>query len=101
MRQLDWAGLLPEGSSEQVGDDGFAVRARWCAGDGGIEAVEDEEVALGVVECGKGSVPLEVVHGGEGIHLVIFDLVPGDIPAGAVGLDADGKVCGTEVVADG
>ena len=80
---------------------GFAVAARWSAGDGGIEAVEDEEVALGVVECREGGDALEMVHGGEGVHLVVFDLVPGDVPAGMVGLDADGQIHGAEVVADG
>jgi hypothetical protein len=42
-----------------------------------------------------------VVHGGEGFHLVVVNLVPGDVPAGMVGLDANGKVHGAEVVADG
>ena len=71
------------------------------AGSGGVEAVEDEEVALGIVEGGKGRDALEMVHGGEGVHFVVFDLVPGDVPAGMVGLDADGEIGGAEVVADG
>jgi hypothetical protein len=42
-----------------------------------------------------------VEEGGEGVHLVFVDLVPGDVPAGVVGLDADGEFHGAEVVADG
>jgi len=99
--ELGGAGLLAEAGSKHAGDEGFAVAARWSAGDGGIEAVEDEEVALGIVECGEGGDALEMVHGGKGVHLVVFNLVPGDVPAGMVGLDADGQVHGAEVVADG
>ncbi len=42
-----------------------------------------------------------MVEGREGVHFVVVDLVPGDVPAGAVGLDTDGEVHGAEVVADG
>src|SRR5258708_31378936 len=77
------------------------MAARGLAGEGWVEAIEDEEVALGVVHGGKGGDALEVVHGGEGVHLVVVNLVPGDVPAGAVGLDADGEIHGAEVVADG
>lgn len=93
--------MLAETRAEQAGDDGFAVEARGRAGGGGIETIEDKEVALGIVECGEGGDALEMVHGGEGVHLVVVDLVPGDIPAGMVGLDADREIHGTEVVADG
>ncbi len=101
MFELGGAGLLAEAGLEQAGDDGFAVAARGCAGGGGVEAVEDEEVALGVVQGGEGGDALEMVHGGEGVHLVVVNLVPGDVPAGVVGLDADGEIHGAEVVADG
>src|SRR5258708_30287171 len=77
------------------------MAARGLAGEGWVEAIEDEEVAVGVVEGGKGGDGLEVVHGGEGVHVVVVNLVPGDVPAGEVGLDADGEVHGAEVVADG
>ena len=102
MNELGGAGLLAEAGLEKAGDDGFAVAAaRNFAGDGWVETVENQEVALGIIESGKGGDPLQVVHGGEGFHLVVVDLVPGDVPAGMVGLDADGKVHGAEVVADG
>jgi len=94
------AGLLAEGGSEQV-RDGFAALARGSGGGGGVEAVEDEEIALRVVECWEGGDALEVIHGSENVHLVVFHLVPGDVPAGAVGLDSDREVHGAEVVADG
>ena len=74
----------------------------WGRGGGcGVEAIEDEEVAIGVVHGGEGSDSLEVVAGGEGFHLVVFDLVPGHVPAGTVGADADVEVHGAKVVADG
>jgi len=88
--ELGRAGLLAEAGPEQAGDDGFAVTARGFAGSGGVKTIEDQEVALGVVEGGEGGDALKMVHGGEGVHLVVFDLVPGDVPAGAVSLDADG-----------
>src|ERR1700733_2825533 len=85
-------------------DRRLAVVVRWCGGgrgDGRIQAVEDEEVALGVVEGGeRGNAP-EMVEGGEGFHLVVFDVVPGDVPAGAVGANAHGEVHGAEIVAYG
>ena len=82
MDELGGAGLLSEAGLEQAGDDGFAVATRGLAGGGGVEAIEDEEVALGVVHSGEGGYALEVVSGGEGVHLVVVDLVPGDVPAG-------------------
>ena len=101
MLQLNGARRLAEARSYEVGD-GFAVAAlRGCAGDGGVEAIEDEEVAFGVVQGRKGSDALEMIQRGEGVHLVVVDLVPGNVPAGVIGLDADGKVHGAEVVADG
>ncbi len=79
---------------------------RWCGrvqgvGRGGIEAVEDEKVGArgrpwpGRRRRGGGDT------GGESVHLVVVDLVPGDVPAGLVGADADSEVHGAEVVADG
>lgn len=101
MFEMGGAGWLAKGGSEHVGNGGFTVAAWGCARGGGVETVEDKEVALGVVECGEGGDALEMVHGGEGVHLVVFDLVPDDVPAGAVGLDSNGEVHGAEVVADG
>ena len=95
------AELLAEAGPEQTGDVAFAMAARRFARSGGVKTIEDQEVALGVIEGGEGSDALKVVHGGEGVHLVVFDLVPGDVPAGAVGLDADGEIHGSEVVTDG
>ena len=101
MFELDGAGLLAEGGLEEAGDDGFAVAARGRAGGGGVEAVEDEEVALGIVHGGEGGDALKMIRGGEGVHLVVVDLVPGNVPAWMVGLDAHGEVHRAEVVADG
>src|SRR5580658_215118 len=75
--------------------------ARRRGGGGGVETVEDEEVALGIVQSGESGDALEMIHGSEGVHLVVFDVVPGDIPAGAVGLDASSKIHGAKVIADG
>ena len=101
MFELRRFGGLAEAGSYEVGG-GFAAEAlRGFAGDGGIEAIEDEEVALGVIEGGEGGYSLEMVEGREGVHLVVIDLVPGDVPAGTVGLDADRELHGAEVVADG
>jgi hypothetical protein len=80
---------------------GFAVEWGGFAGNCRIETVKDEEIAFGVIEGGKGGDALKVIHRGEGVHLVVLDLVPGDIPAGTIGLDTNGEVGGTEVVADG
>ena len=64
MDELGGAGLLAEAGLEQARDDGFAVAARGLAGGGGVEAIEDEEVALGVVHGGEGGDALEMVGGG-------------------------------------
>ena len=72
----------------------------WRCG-GWVEAVEDEEIALGIVHDVELGDALEVELGGEGLHLVVLDVVPGDEPAGAVGGDAVGELHGAEVVADG
>jgi hypothetical protein len=101
VHELSWAGLLAEAGSEHAREEGFAAWMRGLARGGGVEAVEDEEIALGVVEGRESGDALQVVRGGEGVHLVVFDLIPGDVPAGAIGLDADGEVHGAEVVADG
>ena len=42
MLELNRAGLLAKAGLEQAGDDGFAMVARWRAGDGRVEAVKDE-----------------------------------------------------------
>jgi hypothetical protein len=66
-----------------------------------IETVEDEQVAFGVVKRREGCDALKVIEGGEGVHLFVFDLVPGDVPAGVIGPDAYRKIHSAEVVADG
>src|SRR6266550_3186727 len=101
MDELGGSGLLAEAGLKQAGDDGFAVATRGLAGGGGVEAIEDEEVALGVVHSGEGGDALKMVGGGQGVHLVVVYLVPGDVPPGLVGLDANWKIHGAEVVADG
>ena len=101
MFELRGAGGLAEVGLEEAGDGGFAAVVLWgCAGGGGIEAIEDEEVALGVVECGEGGYSLKMVKGSEGVHLVVVNLVPGNVPAGAIGLDTNGQLHGAEVIAD-
>ena len=99
--ELGGPGLLAEGGADEAGMGGSAMRERWEGGCGGIESIEDEEVSLGVVERGKGGDSLEMVRRAEGVHLVVFDLVPRDVPAGVVGLNADGEIHSAEVVADG
>jgi hypothetical protein len=101
MLELDRAGLLAEAGLEQVGDDGFAMATGGRARGGWVEAVEDEEVAFGVVHGGERGDALEVVHGSESIHLVVVHLIPGDVPTGVVSPDADGEFHGAKVVADG
>ena len=88
--ELGGAGLGAEGGLEQVGLDWFAAVARGRGGGCGVQAIEDEEVALGVVHGWKGGDALEVVDGGESFHLVVFNVIPGDVPAGVVGADTDG-----------
>jgi len=77
------------------------VGAGFGGGDGGVEAVEDEEVAVGVVHGWEGGYALDVVERGEGVHLVVVEFVPGYVPAGVVLLDALVEVEGAEVVVDG
>ena len=64
MLELDGAGLLTEVGLEESGDVGLAMAAWGSAGDGWVEAVEDEEVAVGVVHGGEGGDALYVVEGG-------------------------------------
>ena len=93
--------MADEACADHVGDRGFAAAWSGFSGSGGVETVEDEEIALGVVEGWKGGDALEVIAGRKDVHFVVFDLVPGDVPAGMIGLDADGEVGGAEIVADG
>ena len=95
-------GLLAEARPDQMRRCGFATWPWGSARRGrGIETVDDEQIAFGVVECREGCNALEVIERGKRVHLVIVDLVPGDVPAGAVGLDANRQVHRAEVVADG
>jgi hypothetical protein len=98
--ELLGAGLLSKVRLQKVGNGGFATGARGWAGGGWVQAIEDEEIALGIVECGKGGYTLEMIERGEGVHFVVVDLVPGDIPARVIGLDTNGKIHGAEVIAD-
>ena len=98
--ELDGAGLLTEAGLKEAGDGPAVVWTVGSVGRGGVEAVEDEEVALGVVHGGEGGDTAEMIEGGQGVHFIVVDLVPGDVPAGLVGADADGEVHGAEVVAD-
>jgi hypothetical protein len=98
--ELGGAGLLAKTGLEEARERQFAVATRG-RGRGGVKAIEDEEVAFWIVQGWKGSDALEMVHGAEGVHLVVFNVVPGDVPAGAIGLDADGEIHGAKIVADG
>src|SRR5271163_4790846 len=86
---LQGAGLLAEVRLQKVGDDGFAAGVRGCDGGGRVEAIEDKEIAVGIVKCGEGGYSLEMIKRGESVHFVVVDLVPGDVPAGAIGLNAN------------
>lgn len=104
MLQPGDAGLLAEAGLEEMREemrnDEFAAVARGRGGSSRVETVEDEEVAFRVVHGRKFGDALQAVQRREGVHLVVFDMVPGDVPAGAVGTDADGEVHRAEVVAD-
>ena len=67
---------------------------------GRIEPVENKEITFRVIHRRKGSDPLQTVKWRESVHLVILNIVPGDVPAGAVGAHSDGQVKGSEVVAN-
>lgn len=95
------SGLPIEVGAHEVGTGGFSVPDRGRGGHCGIKSVEDEEIALGIVERRESRDALEVVLGSKGIHFFVFNLVPGDVPAGVVGLNSDRKIHGAEVVADG
>src|ERR1700679_952169 len=99
--ELGLAGLLAETGLGKMREQRLPAALRRCGGGGGVEAIEDEQVALGVVEGRESSDSLEMVDGGEGVHFVVLDLVPGDVPAGTVGLAAYREFHGAEVVADG
>src|SRR5438874_2014827 len=94
-------GQLVEAGLEKVRDGAFSATDRGFGGGRRVETIEDEEIALGVVHGGESGDALELIEGGEGVHFVVVDLIPGDVPAGAIGFDADGEIHGAEVVADG
>lgn len=98
--ELRLAGLLAEAGLEELRDGAVVVEAVRRGSGGWVEAVEDEQVTFGVVHGGEGGDTLEVIEGGECVHLVVLDLIPGDVPAGVVGLDAVGQFHGAKVVAD-
>ena len=61
---------------------------------------DDDALFLDMLD-GEGGDALHVVERGKGVHLVVVQLVPGGVPAGAVLLDAVGELEGAEVVVDG
>ena len=60
--ELDDAGLLADFGLEEVGD-GICGGGAGGVGGGGVETIEDEEVALGVVHDGEVGDALEMVRG--------------------------------------
>ena len=62
--KLRGTGSLAEAGSEKAGADGFALAHWGFAGVGGIESIEDQEIAFRVVECGECGDTLKVVHRG-------------------------------------
>ncbi len=90
-----------ESCLQKMRQSGFAAVALGRgAGRGRIETVEDEEVALRVVKGREGGYSLEMVERSEGVHLVVIDLIPGNVPARVIGLDTEGEIHGAEVVTD-
>lgn len=97
--KLRGAGLLTDLGAEGPGSR--LAAARMGGGDnGGIQTIKDHEVAIGVVHGRKSGDALDVKERREHVHLVVVDLVPGDVPAGPVLVDAVLQFECAEVVAD-
>ena len=99
MDELGGAGLLADPGAEAAGD-GLAVALAAGGFDGVVEAVENEQVAVGVVHSREGGDALDVEERGHGVHFVVIEFVPGGVPAGVVLFDAVLEFKGAEVVAD-
>ena len=91
---------MAEAGLKETRDGPALAGAAWSVGRGGVESVKDKEVAFGIVHRGKGGDATEMIEGGESVHLIVVDLIPGDVPARLVGANADGEIHGAEVVAD-
>src|SRR5665213_1351846 len=65
-----------------------------------IEAVEDQQVPFRIVHRGKGGHPRDPITRSQGIHFVVFELIPRHVPAWPVELDLVLQFQRTEVVAD-
>lgn len=100
MLELGGGGLLAEFGLERFGDVAF-VGSDLPGGLLGVEAVDDEQVAVGVVERGEGGDADGVVERRDVGGLVVVELVPGDVPAGVVFGDALIEIERAEVVVDG
>src|SRR5271163_3693858 len=88
MFELAGAGLLPEPGLQQTRRNGPAVSLLHRSGVGAVQAVKDQQIALGIVHRGKGSNAMEMVVRRKRLHLVVLHLVPCDIPARTVGSHA-------------
>ena len=100
MLQLSCGGLLADLRLERLGDVA-AARVDGRSGRFGVEAVDDKQVAVGVVERGEGGDANGLVERRDGVGLVVVELVPGDVPAGVVFGDALIEIECAEVVVDG
>ena len=100
MLQLRRAGLLADAGAQAAWDDLVVRVGVGARGVRGVKAVENQFVAVGIVHGWKSCYAFQVVKRRHGVHLVVVDLVPGEVPAGAVLLDAVGQLERAEVVAD-
>ena len=74
------AGLLAERGAEAAGDWLFVVRV-WRLGACGIQLIENQQIAVGIVHRREFGDSFERVLKVHGVHLVVFELIPGDVPA--------------------
>src|ERR1700754_3102922 len=100
MLQLKSAGLLAKARLKQPGNGRPALMAWRRLTRSRVEAVKNKQVTLRIVHSGKCRDTLEVIQRRERVHLVVINLVPGDIPAGPVRLNAHCQIHRAEVVAD-
>ena len=83
MLELCGGGLLSDPGLEGLGDVA-AARVDGRRRRFGVEAIDDEQVAVGVVERGEGGDADGAIERRDGVGLVVVELVPGDVPAGMV-----------------
>lgn len=98
--ELQYRRLLAQTGAQRCGYGVLDPRHPSDAGSG-IEPVEDHHIPVRIVHGREGGNPHGLIQGGDRLHVLIFELVPGNVPARTVKLDPLVQIQGPELCIDG